>query len=538
MKIRSFALLVVLVTLATFAGCQKATIYEGAILELSTKILDFKNTGGNTDVSVITDQEEWIVDTSASWINPMRDGSSIKVVVEPNQENKTRQGRISVHAGDRHAQILVKQDAAEILLKAQVSEVKFDKNGGEKSIQFASNSKEVKVELDDAAKEWVTMDYIPGTYNITLTATANTETSPRVGKVYLKASLTDLIEVSLEQMGNAKYILPFLDKTSTRFSQVHKFEIARGAYMAYMPGVIVGNEINPFYIYSSDSECFTQVNYLIRGHKDDFYDLAVLIAKDAKSLKEPSFESFMKQHGFEKRVVKDEIQFHHKEYPYVASIDIDESRQIFNLVFAYEPKQPRPQETFKALPMKEKIDWLQFKDEKKVGKTFAEVKTYFTALGLEISEPDKASGYSRVNFPENPETLLLEGYWFRQKKFKEDEYTNRLYYMRAVYKNTDAAFYLGNEKPCLTNEIHDLMKNEGFIYIGKSEDELFEQFANPTTNTQYDFSYASIKGVENGAPVLDIRVSRKDLSKYKSTADLTPLRHNYPKTYPIIKAKK
>lgn len=65
---------------------------DSAILELSVTALDFKNTGGTQQIEVITDQEEWIADTGADWISPIKDGNNIKVVVEPN--------RMVVHAKD------------------------------------------------------------------------------------------------------------------------------------------------------------------------------------------------------------------------------------------------------------------------------------------------------------------------------------------------------------------------------------------------------------------------------------------------------
>lgn len=522
MKIKSLASWLTLISiLVAFVGCRKDGNMpnDSAILELSVTALDFKNTGGTQQIEVITDQEEWIADTGADWISPIKDGNNIKVVVEPNRDGRPRQGRISVHAGDRHAQVIVKQVASEIVLKPQHSELHFTKAGGTIDISFATNVKEVQIEVDETLKEWLTVDYVSGSHMISFNAQPNTGSAPRVGKIYLKATVTDFVEISIHQACTPKYILPYLDRRSTRFADINRFEIARGAALAYTPGVLPKNgsvEINPFYIYTADCEAFVQINYLISPENKDYYTNAILLANEAKHLKDPSFDLFMKENGFEKEVVKDQIEYHHKSYPYYAYINIDESKNIYALNFEYEPRQVEPQETFKTVPMSERLDWLQFKDEEIQGKTYDEVKAVYDAEGLALPKPNK-NGYTRADYSENnPETRLFDGFWFRLPKFgKTDQYTHKLYYMRRVYRDTTKAFYVVNDKAYITDEFKTFMKEAGYIYLGMDADQIFHRFGNLDTNTRYDVGYVIISGEGDGKPLLDIRVGRTDLSVFK-----------------------
>lgn len=524
MKIKSLASWLTLISiLIAFVGCRKdSDMPDSAILELSATTLDFKNAGGTQEIEVITDQEEWIVDTGADWIEPLKDGNIIKVLVEANTDGRPRRGRISVHAGDRHAQIIVKQVAADIVLKTQSPEVRFPKVGGTREVSFMTNVKEVRVEVDEVLKEWLTVDYVSGSNVISFSAQPNAGAAPRVGKVYVKASVTDFVEISIRQDYTPKYILPYLDRKSTRFADVNRFEVARGAALAYTPGVVPKGgsvEINPFYIYTADCEAFVQVNYLISPENKDYYTNAVLLAKEARYLKDPSLDLFMKENGFEKEVIKDQIEYHHRVYPYYAYINIDEAKHIYALNFEYEPRQIEPQETFKTLPMSDRIDWLQFKDEGVQGRSYEDIKAIYEAENLVLPKPNK-QGYTRADYSNDPETRLFDGFWFRLPKFgKVDEYTHKLYYMRRVYKDTTKVFYIVNDKAYLTNEFKDLMKASGYIYLGMDADKIFHRFGHLDTNTRYDIAYAIITDEGDGKPLLDIRVGRTDLSKFKPKED-------------------
>ena len=86
-------------TVSTSFEIVQETALEEPELSLSETILNFSALGATLEVSVETNQEEWMVTTQADWLSLERDGDVLKIQAAQNAEQQPREAEIIVEAG-------------------------------------------------------------------------------------------------------------------------------------------------------------------------------------------------------------------------------------------------------------------------------------------------------------------------------------------------------------------------------------------------------------------------------------------------------
>ena len=103
--------------------------------------------GGKTNVSIDYDGYIWVINHKPDWVSIDENENDFELTVEPNSSGSTRQGTITIQSGRQLALVELSQNANATFIKPSVTELKFNKSGGWKT---------VKVETDGT--KW-TLDY-------------------------------------------------------------------------------------------------------------------------------------------------------------------------------------------------------------------------------------------------------------------------------------------------------------------------------------------------------------------------------------------
>ena len=449
-----------------FVSCNDDDDMEEATLEVSANDVNFTKAGGEQTVTITTNQEKWIASSplESSWLTLTQNGDQLILKADPNNAGTDQKGYVLINAGGASAKISVMQSAGDVILNLSMETVNIAKKGGEQRIDIVSNQN-FKVEVDDAAKTWLSTNYMEGSNYFTLSVGVYKEIGTRTGKIYVTAG-TVIKEVTVAQKGNDLILLPLIAKETT-INEIVTFETERGSVMTQLPDGLFNQDT---YMFGTDNKDFPQVlyqmttkNYSVAAtattNKDLFNDAATV-------------DEYMKAAGFE--VTTSGSQYTHPEFPYTISITETKEKDGYIIQSTYVPKQNKDYPTFTVLPMKVQMDWTGFVDLDLKGKSIAEVKEAEAGLGgtLNAELTDEASYFywfdsSKKDHDDN--SIVGRAYWFNttEEVAADSPHFGLLHSARALYDKIELAFWTdeGSGLSYLTKEFSKLLADEGFTYL-------------------------------------------------------------------------
>ncbi len=478
-----------------FISCDDDNEIEEATLEVSMDPVNFAKAGGEQTVTITTNKDKWVATSplESTWLTLTQSGNQLSVKASENTEGVERKGYILVNAGGAAAKISVIQSAGDVILNISAEKVTFAIKGGEQRIDVVSNDI-FKVEVDDAAKEWLNTTHMEGTTYFTISANVNGEADVRTGKIYVTAgSITK--EVAVSQEGKDLIVLPFVAQEAS-IGKIVAFEQERGSVLIKLPDGL----FNPDqYYFATTNEDFPQVGY--QCPDTGTYLQGVTATTNSDLCKGNKFEKFMTDKGFEKT---GDGQYEHKEFPYTVSLEFAKDGVTIHTV--YTPKQDKGHPTFAEFPLKVQMTWTGLPEEEIHGKKYDEIVAWEATAGGTFSEKESVlPGFAWYNIAENDANITARAYWMNTKEDvpADSPFMDEVSSARVVYDNIDLAMWYDEsaQKYYMTKEFTALLAKEGFNFLRTNQGYDFYQ----KENNVIAFKVARFEGYLNEQPVLDFQ---------------------------------
>ena len=159
---------------------------------VSPESFEFSSEGGVNSLTVTSNTSwtasgdaEWFSFSSSSGTHSGTGDATISVAVQTNTTTNSREGKISFKAGDKSYEVVIKQEGAVATFSVTPDSLSFTSDGGSKALTVSSNQSWTV----SSGMSWLTLSETSGTGDaaLTLTATANTSTERREGRVTFKA---------------------------------------------------------------------------------------------------------------------------------------------------------------------------------------------------------------------------------------------------------------------------------------------------------------------------------------------------------------
>lgn len=482
---------------------------EDPTLTLSKTSIDVPNTGATENVTVTTNQAEWIASSGADWIVLTQSATAFDLQIKANPNSGSRQADIVVIAGGASKKLTVVQAGSQLSFdfspKALVAGVK----AGEHIVKVNTNSANWTV---TSAAEWIKAEKFGD--EIKITVTDNPEKGDRTADI----TITDVESKSSQTytitQGGAiifPYIIP-----AGKSSDVKAFEEARGNSMVIDLNYIFDNSTHT---YNTQSELFPKIMYGFSS--SDALQNVTVFANSGDILTDPDFIAVLEAQGF---TAEDEVTYT-KDVEganggqFKATIDIIIDPQGSGYIVEFVPVQAEVIPTFDEMPYglgkyentpitKAKIDEYEA----------ANKGTYIDA------NSDAATGF----------------YWYDVTGDKYD-YIHRLYFMQEdeneniiddlsqtsnIFSNLSYCYYEVDGQYLFTNEWKELMAKEGFNTLLGSTSSGFKVYENDDQTLAMFIGIMAYQDVNGGEPILDIRFSPSEL--VKSSAKISKLNASFP----------
>ena len=460
-----------LALLLVVPSCKKNEIEEPT-LDLSTNALTFAKKASDQTITVQTNKENWnaFVAGQSDWITLEQQGTSLKVKVVANDGGSERRSTIVVNAGGLQRQVSVRQSAGDAALDVSKSTLTFEAKGGSEAIAFASNTRGVKVEVT-AGADWLSVGTVTQT-SFTVTAKANAAKDGREGKVTLTLG-TMIKEVSVIQEGTAVYILPFLDKFPARLVEVHNYEVARGSALVSSPDGLFNKNA---YRYATKSEAMPIIQYEFDAINSPSFAKATVLSTDKDMITAAAFDALVGKYGF----VKGTPSADGKTIPYTndkisLALSVSLLADGAQIVFTYQPKQPKAYKTFADLPLLKQGDFLGSRDMGKMGKKRADVQAAEKTLKSVLNTSMSKENFELYDVPKDGGTYEAEnarGYFYvvaggDDKIPDNDPYIDVVEEVFSLYPDYNLGFWQDNvdKKYYPTKELQKLMTDKGYPFL-------------------------------------------------------------------------
>ncbi len=353
----------------------KEDVIEETSLEVSETSVALAKEASERSVSITTNASSWsyMSPQEGEWLTFSQEGNSLKIKAAANTNGVERNGVVVVLAGDKQRRISVRQSAADATLEVGTESLKFFSDGGSQTVSFSANGA-VTVELANAV-DWVTLSEITST-GFKVAVASNPDKASRSVKVNLTVGTT-VKEIEITQDGILYYVLPLLQYPITT-QELLEQEQARGSIPTMFPDDLFNTSL---YRVLTKSKIMPLIQYEIpKTFLATRYVKAVVVCRDATLVVENAeFDAFMQENGFTKGA-DNTFTLDQAGYTFTVGVEVSEDGGAL-LNMSIEEIQTKDYETFSAIPLNEKVEWLAFLEEAKHGKTKAELIEYETAEG-------------------------------------------------------------------------------------------------------------------------------------------------------------
>lgn len=505
MKTKFFLLswLFAIVPLA-FMSCSDDDDAVDATLEVSATDVSFTNAGGEQSVTVTTDQDKWIASSplESSWLTLTQNGDQLVLKADANTAGSDLKGYVLVNAGNATAKINVMQSAGDVILNLSAEAVSFKEEGGTQQIDVVCN-RTFNVEVDEAAKEWLTVTYMEGTGHFSVTAAPNAADT-RVGKIFVSADAAAPKEVEVTQAGQSLFCLPFIGHPSG-VAEISKFEKERGSTLVKTPdGLFNQNEFD----FVTGNKRFPIVVYACA---DLFVDYSQALTATAdpeviELLKGEKFKEYMAANGFQAGSAD---QYIHKEFPYTVAVSFD-SKGTASIISNYTPKQDKDYPTFDELPLLAQMEWTAEADMQIHGEKYDKAQAWEEEHGGTLNtELSNLPGFAWYDPAATEKDFMARAYWmYLEEEGAPEDYVGEINAARAIYSNINLAFWQYGGSSFLTKEFTALLSKGGFSYVGSDQGyDFYIKGQNALV-----FGVVAFRDFADGSPVLDFQTFKMDAS--------------------------
>ncbi len=428
-------------------SCQQDSISEPSILEISPKgVLSLDSGTSKHEVSVSTNQSSWDFVKTADWVTATKDGNKLIIDVQANSTTQARTSEIIIIAGDSRDKIIIDQNGVNVSISTSTQVIETNQWGGDFTIDVESNLEDWVVECNDT---WITATPIYTMSELRISVAEHKEREDRVGKIHLLSKDgRGLYEVTIKQNGTLYYVMPYLGFIETS-EAVREFEINRRSETITVPDGV----FNLYqWVYKTKSPVFSLVTYLTFNNR---YKSSKVFCTDGaffqNKLNLEGQKTYLLKQGFEQ---KSDLVFEHPELNVRAEINKDAASP--HVAFTYEPKQPG------SMPTMDKFPYRYFTFSKG---DLANIEAWENANGGTLN-PDR----SEIDVVGTERNL----YWFDVNK---DPVLATVYNVATTGKHTvsaafiilsnrDQVYFTHKSSLFLTQEFRQLMKKEGFTYLG------------------------------------------------------------------------
>ncbi len=458
-------------------SCSKEEENEASKLILSEKVLNFDAKATEKSISVTAD-EEWDA-IGTNWIETKKEGQNLIIKVKANKTLSSREGGVSVTAGNSVAFVKVIQTGMKGNVELSMENIKVSDDKGSSIIEIIANAKEWTASSNS---DWLKVTAKPHKSELLFSYTQNKETKDREAIITITVGDTKKT-FTVTQLGRLFFFVPYLDFKGTR-EQIMEFEEGR-------INKLTANTPERLSFETRSKEIFRRMYY--KFNKDNEYYECLIYAKDANTMLTnlDGFKKFLQEKGFEQ---ESEFIFFNSKYSVKVKIEIQKTYGMATVTYKSVPKQDKAYPTFKSFPYIDDLPWFstnkQIKDwEGNNGGVFDEKKS-------KINNPDPEIVFDILIFnitSSNDNIPFTRAYTVGKKDNKK--YKEGLLMKQQWFSKISLAFYeisAGEFAP--TREFLALTKKEGFAYKGGPDDKGYYTFINTTKNIIFIVRVETVKG--------------------------------------------
>lgn len=445
--------------------------YDEPTLTLSKTAIQFDSPGGNDEIKIETNKDEWDCwsEAEGQWITLKPSNNSLKITATANN-GEERTAVVIVNALGKTSKVIIKQAAGtQSDLKVMIDELLVKSEGKTIRIDFLTNEKQLTIASE---AEWIKANYKEGFNFITLDIEVNKTFEPREAEVILTAGKKQHI-IKIVQEGRDIYLFPLLSESSS-FAEIMDYEKARGNHFVqvmYYP--LYG------YVFTSPNRNFPLFYYDLEDMLVPHYKKVTVVCDDTSLLKAAEFENRLADFGFNVNdAVKDESTWRYEGkqgLPFKLTITFVKNKA--EMVYDYIEEQPQAYPSFEELPWQNVIEnkWLSFLDKEIHGAKLQVAIDYEEGLGNKknpLSEESFAL-FDMTDENKGKYDNVGHAYWAihptKENGLADDSpFIGDIEAFRSIFQNINLAVY---EKKTnyfkLTKEFKDFMEANDFFFYGE-----------------------------------------------------------------------
>lgn len=544
-RISFLTITLLLVFLGVSCTPKDDSVPDEPTLKLSTNSLVFTKEAQNPtapQVKITTNQSSWFATTSADWLELQQNGDGLLIKASENTKGLERKANVYVQVSGKQSLLQVTQSSADIIIGFAPNEAIFPQIGGEKIVLVKSNIDSWTLdEMDDDLKSWLTVTANEEKGILLLTATENTTTSDREGRIFAKSSQGVTTELIVRQKGFAQYYLPWFEKDLNVYNLI-KFERQRGNIFTDQ---IEPSEdhfgTKPGYIsFISNNEKFPTFTYIYSLYSSLVYDGCYILCTDVDELKEDGgYIQWLLTQGYSKRdnSTTEEPRYENEDHSMFVNIKWIRDKATDDIIgaqviFAPQVVQDKPMPSFSQLPVgpANYLDNLRNKNVKVSEVEAFEAKHNGTIVeNGKILNPKPEEGYEKEAFymvynvaesnKDYAANVRLYQFYIHfddpnfLKPANEDLYQT-IAYGYLGFKDLDRGlFFVGKGQFKITLELQTLLKENGykFVKIGTGADAGFIYY-NPESKIVLTIQLWSDPLVNGGEQTLVLRYHKEEMS--------------------------
>ncbi len=429
------------------ASCSKDEENKISKLILSEKVINFDANASEKSISVVAN-EEWIAE-GTDWITPKKEGSNLIIKVEANKTTKSREGVVSVKAGNQHETLKVTQEGEKRKIKLSTDKLTFSNTKGKAVVRINTNDKGWTANTE---ADWLHLTEKQNESKLIVECNENTIATERIGVITVK--LGDITKtINVKQKGSLLYILPYLDFKNPTAEAIDKFEKERNS--------VEKEKRQSTTTYETQSPLFSKMLYIFDDKGGYIKSASYAVSTNDMKNNLDNFVTFLGEKGFKQ---ESDYLYKNEDLSVLARIVISKKQAV--VIYTYIPEQDKAYPSFKKFPYPPYMNWGADKAQidSFEAKNGGSVNESITRIGGNRPDTKKPYKFDFLAFNTQPEDegqtsmhLYLVGH--------KNEKQSGLYEVGMLMKNTELAFYKSGGGTALTKEFKEVCKKEGFEYV-------------------------------------------------------------------------
>ncbi len=346
--------------LSIFPSCKNDDVFENLIeLSLSEERFEVPADASEKVLEITSNSDKLQVISDRDWVEPVIEGTSLRIKVSQNTTIKMRKAKVLVLANGVSAAVEIAQRPATGEAVINPDKIEIDQYANSKTIDVFANDKNWTATTD---VDWIQLNAKQAKSELVITCAPNKERAERTGHIFITIASVNK-EIVVKQKGVLYYLLPCLD-FSKNIRYIQKFEEARRSRK------LDRTPESSDWIFDTESELFNRIRYFMKDASGKAMDEVHLFCQDLPTFKSKlsDIKNYLIQEGFEPKVengVPSATYFYNEQLSVAGEITIKEQFKFGAIVFRYVAKQDKAYPTFTTFPWSTELPWASSVDEVK-----------------------------------------------------------------------------------------------------------------------------------------------------------------------------